>query len=83
MRQINGEQHWHRLGDVALLFLDTLGARMAPDGDLRPDAPLLGPQQWRLVNDALSDPAVSWLVVVSATPLVDAGAVTAPPAGAG
>ena len=147
--QANGEQHWHRIGDVALLFLDTLAGRIAPDGDLRPEnvrgftlfccaltllvcfpvpamllycipvvctwrhsgvlscaclvicldcsvlssarprcllcflhafylQPLFGPQQWRLINEALSDAAVNWMVVVSSTPLVDGSAPTSP-----
>ena len=81
--QVNGEQHWHRIGDVALLFLDPFGHRVLPDGRRRPDNVLFGRQQWRLINEALSADAVNWLIVVSGVPLVDSAVKTAPISGTG
>ena len=35
------EQHFHRWGDVGVLFVDTRGALVLPDGTQAPDSPIV------------------------------------------
>lgn len=33
--QANAEHHWHRIMDVCIIFVDTRGNRLSPDGTLQ------------------------------------------------
>ena len=74
--QSNCEEHWHRIGDVAIVLMDLVGNRILPDGTLTLDRPVIGTRQHAMLETVVNDTAVNWIIVVSSTPLVHAGVRT-------
>jgi hypothetical protein len=67
----NEECHFHVFGCAGVLFLDTKGAFVLPDGTPQPESPYLSQNQWDFISFVLARPEVHFLVVVSDNPVVD------------
>jgi hypothetical protein len=63
-----------------LVLLDTIGNKVLPDGTLTLDRPVFGARVAALLDDVLGHEGVTWVVVVTGTPLLHGHMATAPTA---
>jgi hypothetical protein len=67
----NEECHFHVFGCAGVLFLDTKGAFVLPDGTQQADSQYLSQNQWDFITFVLSRPEVHFLLVISENAVVD------------
>lgn len=71
MQITRGEEYFVTMGSLGILFLDTLGNRIFPDGSQAPENDLLNHDQWNFISQTLSDCNTNILILATQVPLID------------